>query len=109
MKKIQLKPGRYSLVREEDGRGDSGGMLTPFDWRLGRVPEEYGTAEECNGVIEVGYGVKCGAIIPRTFSTDWWLTTKVAEIDFIQYNKDNEAIEVRFVTESGRKYVAKSS
>ena len=70
---IKLKPGRYSLVRDRDGAGDSGHMLVPFNWDTRKEVGE-------NGTLQVGMGLKCGSMYARTFGSDWWLTTPITEI-----------------------------
>lgn len=88
---IELEGGRFSLVRDRDGAGDSGPLLIPFDWDQRK---EVGK----NGTIQIGYGVKCGSIYARTFGSDWWLTTPVTEIIERGKNENGEGEYVKFRT-----------
>lgn len=92
MEPIKLKgKGRYKLVRERDGRGDSGSMLVAVDPVTGK---ETGR----NGEIAVGYAVKCGSFFPSTFGSDWWMTTAIEEI------LEKSDTKVKFKTVNGSIY-----
>jgi len=88
---IEIEGTRYSLERERDGAGDSGPMLTPFDWDTRKAVGK-------NGTIQIGLGVKCGSLMARTFGSDWWLTTPVTEIIAQGKNDDGEGSWVQFRT-----------
>lgn len=97
---LELKPGRYSLVRESDGAGDSGPRLIPTKWN-GRFWEGDGK----NGTIEIGKGLECGSITARSYSAqDFWACTEVQEI--LEVNEDKTEVKVR--TRSGSIYTVKS-
>lgn len=65
---------KYSLVRESDGRGDSGPMCQILDEEgYHPIPGET--------YPKVGCGVRVGSYYARTFSMqDWWQTSPVVEI-----------------------------
>lgn len=101
MKEVKLQGGKYSLRRDSDQAGDSGPMLISVD------PGSWKT-ESDNGIIMVGMAIRCGSINGRTFaSQDWWQTTAVVEILEVVKDEEDEAIQVRFITESGRLYTAR--
>jgi hypothetical protein len=65
---------RYSLIRLEDGAGDSGIMCEILDF------------ESRKSVVgatrpKIGYGVRVGSPYGRTYSSqDWWQCSPVTEI-----------------------------
>lgn len=65
---------RYSLVREKDGRGDSGPMCEILDAESYMpIPNE--------DYPKIGCGVRVGSPYGRTYSMqDWWQTSPVTEI-----------------------------
>jgi len=84
---------RYSLVRERDGRGDSGPMCQILDG------ESY---QPIQGAYypRVGCGVRVGSPYGRTYaSQDWWQTSPVTEI--ISETTDEEGYRsMKFKTRS---------
>jgi hypothetical protein len=66
----------YTLVRESDGAGDSGGMSTIF------YQDENGEVKyENNARPRVGVAIRVGSIYGRTYSLhDYWTTTPITEI-----------------------------
>lgn len=84
---VKLNGGKYNLRRDSDGIGDSGTMLNCIDVNNGMV--------EAQGEIRVGYCVQCGSHYARSYSQqDWWMTTPVTEILFVNEDKT----EVKFKT-----------
>lgn len=92
--RIELPTGRYSLIRESDGIGDSGLMLEAFDRSNPQAKHE-------QNVMEVGKAVRCGSLYARSYSAqDWWLTTAIKK--FLEVSEDKTM--VRFETENGKIY-----
>jgi len=93
---VELEPGRYSLVREQDGMGDSGPWIESFDWGAKKAYTQ--------NVLVKGMGVRCGSVYGRTYvAQDWWLTTAIVE--FLEVAEDKSY--VKFSTESGSIYEVK--
>lgn len=66
----------YSLRRERDGAGDSGGMSEAIWWS-----EEEGIQTEQNARPRVGIRLRVGSLYARTFQVqDWWCTTDITRI-----------------------------
>ena len=84
---------RYSLIRESDGRGDSGPMCEILDAESYQpIPgEDY---------PKVGCGIRVGSPYGRTYSIqDWWQTSPITEI--IEETINDEGYwTVRFKTRS---------
>lgn len=85
IKEYKLKPGGiYALVREDDKLGDSGSMLVSF--KLDKQTNNIIHTD--NGVIKVGYNVRCGSHAHRSYSIqDYWITTTVTEIMYVSEEK----------------------
>ena len=71
----------YWMYRTRDGRGDSGSMsmaLVPSYDENGKVVDvQYVN----NARPQVGYVMRVGSVIARSFSAqDWWQTTVITEI-----------------------------
>lgn len=83
----------YSLRRESDGAGDSGGMSLLI-W-----VEDGVLRSKSNARPEIGYAMRVGSNYARTMQAqDWWQTTPVTEI------LDDKGNMVRFKTRSGSIY-----
>jgi hypothetical protein len=84
----------YSLRRESDGRGDSGGMsLALWVGEDGQVQEQY------NARPKVGVCMRVGSMFTRTYDTqDWWQTTMITEIieeseNYVKFRTGNSIYE----------------
>jgi hypothetical protein len=92
---VMLKGNRFTLVRQGDSEGDSGNMLVSI------LPSSRDGGTVLNGAITVGYCVRCGSSIARSFQwQDYWQTTPVVEILSVNEQED----EVTFKTKSGSIY-----
>lgn len=84
----------YSLRRERDGAGDSGGMSLAL-WR-GKDGE---ICREHNARPRVGVILRVGSHSARTYChQDWWQTTIITEIleereNFVRFRTDNSIYE----------------
>ena len=101
MDSIQLKSGKYSLIRTADGAGDSGPVLTslhePEDAKYHSDLKKEGE----NGFLKVGNWVECGSLIARSYSTqDWWRCTPIKEFLEVKKDDNDEVIYVRFSTQN---------
>lgn len=66
----------YSLRREHDGAGDSGGMSLAL-W----LDEQGQIQQEQNARPKVGVCIRVGSVYARTYeSQDWWQTSFITEI-----------------------------
>jgi hypothetical protein len=85
----------YTLTRERDGVGDSGGMSMAL-W----LDDEGNLQYEKNARPRVGVAMRVGSIFARTMTAqDWWQTTPVSEI------LDDRPGYVKFKTRNGSTYV----
>lgn len=79
----------YWMYRERDGRGDSGSMsmaLIPAYDENGKVTD---VQYVHNARPQVGYVMRVGSGIARSFSSqDWWQTTVITEILEDKINED---------------------
>ena len=80
----------YSLRRESDGAGDSGGMsLALWIGEDGQVQEQY------NARPKVGVALRVGSVYARTYQDqDWWQTSLITEIlvdreDYVRFRTGN--------------------
>lgn len=84
----------YSLRRESDGAGDSGGMSVAiwFD-EDGQIQEQY------NARPQVGVVMRVGTMFARSYSgQDWWQTTEIIEIleendHYVRFRTSNSIYE----------------
>lgn len=68
-----------SLSRVRDGAGDSGPMLLQFRYDKQKGLQQYQPKDVQD--IRIGWAVRVGSFIGRTFSAqDYWTTTYVTEI-----------------------------
>ncbi len=79
----------YWMYRERDGRGDSGSMsmalIPAYDENDKVVDVEY----VHNARPQVGYVMRVGSGIARSYSAqDWWQTTVISEILEDKINED---------------------
>ena len=85
----------FSLRRESDGEGDSGGMSTAMWLEGDEVKAEH------NARPRVGVAIRVGAIGARTYQfQDWWQTTLITEIleereDYVRFRTTNSIYEWR--------------
>lgn len=84
----------YSLRRESDGAGDSGGMsLALWIGEDGQVQEQY------NARPKVGVCLVVGTIFARSYSEqDWWQTSTITEIleekeNYVKFRTGNSVYE----------------
>ena len=84
----------YSLRRESDGAGDSGGMsLALWIAEDGQVQEQY------NARPKVGVCMRVGSVYARTYNAqDWWQTTMITEIleerdNYVRFRTGNSVYE----------------
>ena len=83
------EPMHYRLVRDRDGKGNSGPILFSFG----------SSKEDSRGnVIRVGYGVEVGSFT-STYSDARWMTTAVTNIHSAEEDEEGKII-VRFSTEN---------
>lgn len=83
----------YSLTRERDGAGDSGGMSLAL-WIEGEEVKN-----ENNARPRVGVAMRVGSLFARSMQwQDWWQTTVIKKILSDEPNK------VVFETSHGSKY-----
>jgi hypothetical protein len=79
----------YSLKRESDNAGDSGGMS------LALWPDGDEVMHERNARPRVGVAMRVGAVYARTYQEqDWWQTTIITEIledreDYVRFRTEN--------------------
>ena len=80
----------YSLRRESDGAGDSGGMsLALWIGEDGQVQEQY------NARPKVGVCLRVGTLFAHSYiAQDWWQTTVITEIledrnDYVRFRTGN--------------------
>jgi len=86
IKKVKVRGGRYSLIRNRDGSGDSGMMLISIDPETGKQKGE-------NGEVHLGCCIQCGSPFARSMQwQDWWLTTPVKKI--LRKTKNSSIIEI---------------
>jgi len=88
----------YSLKRERDGVGDSGGMSIALTYG------QYSCQEE-NARPRVGVAMRVGSHFARSYSAqDWWQTTLITEIleerteegvDYVKFRTGNSVYEWR--------------
>jgi len=89
----------YSLRRESDGVGDSGGMSIALSYG------QYSCQEE-NARPRVGVAMRVGSHFARSYSAqDWWQTTLITEIlderidegrvDYVRFRTGNSVYEWR--------------
>jgi hypothetical protein len=88
----------YSLKREIDGVGDSGGMSIALTYK------QYSCQEE-NARPRVGVAMRVGSHFARSHSAqDWWQTTLITEIleertgegiDYVKFRTGNSVYEWR--------------
>jgi hypothetical protein len=80
----------YSLRRESDGAGDSGGMSIAFTY------DDLETEE--NARPRVGVAMRVGSHFARSYNAqDWWQTTLITEI--LEEKTEEEGVDyVRFRT-----------
>jgi hypothetical protein len=98
---IKMGGGRWSLIRQRDGVGDSGCMLEAVGLKDDKV-------EIINGEVRLGYACRVGSTYARSYSVqDWWMTTPVEKILNVKY-ENGEAIEVHFKTRNSE-YILKVS
>jgi hypothetical protein len=85
----------YSLRRERDSAGDSGGMSTLL-WQ-----EDDEIKYEHNAQPRVGVCIRVGSIYARTMEAqDWWQTTYITEIleeeeRYVKFRTGNSVYEWR--------------
>ena len=85
----------YSLKRERDGVGDSGGMSVIFWYEDDEVIYEH------NARPRVGVCIRVGSIIARTYENqDWWQTSFITEIiideeKYVKFRTGNSVYEWR--------------
>lgn len=84
----------YSLRRESDGAGDSGGMsLALWIGKDGQIQEQY------NARPKVGVYLRVGTMFPRSYrAQDWWQTTTITEIleereNYVRFRTSNSIYE----------------
>jgi hypothetical protein len=79
----------YSLRRESDGAGDSGGMSMALWFEGDDIKHEH------NARPRVGVAMRVGAVYARTYQEqDWWQTTVITEIledrnDYVRFRTGN--------------------
>lgn len=84
----------YSLRRESDGAGDSGGMSLAL-WlnEKGQVQEEY------NARPRIGVVLRVGTVFARSYTAqDWWQTSTITEIlqeseNYVRFRTRNSVYE----------------
>lgn len=80
----------YSLRREHDGAGDSGGMSLAL-W----LDEQGELGREQDARPRVGVSIRVGSVFARTYQAqDWWQTTMITEIledteNFVKFRTTN--------------------
>ena len=93
----------YSLKRERDGIGDSGGMSIALTYG------QYDLEQEENARPRVGVVMRVGRHFARSYSAqDWWQTTLITEIleertveteegkeDYVKFRTGNSVYEWR--------------
>jgi hypothetical protein len=90
----------YSLRRERDGVGDSGGMSIALTYG------QYDLETEENARPRVGVAMRVGSHFARSYSyQDWWQTTLITEIleerfeegkeDYVKFRTGNSVYEWR--------------
>lgn len=86
----------YSLRRERDGAGDSGGMSIAF-WET----EDGSVDVEHDARPRLGVAMRVGSLYARTMQAqDWWQTTYITEIleereDYVRFKTTNSIYEWR--------------
>ena len=84
----------YSLRRESDGAGDSGGMSMAL-W----FDEEGYVSTEYNARPRVGVVMRVGTMFARSYNAqDWWQTTEITEIleekeNYVRFRTSNSVYE----------------
>lgn len=85
----------YSLRRESDGAGDSGGMSIALSY------DATGLVIEDNARPRVGVAMRVGSHFARTYNAqDWWQTTLITEIleeseEVVRFRTSNSVYEWR--------------
>ena len=84
----------YSLRRESDGAGDSGGMsLALWIGEDGKIQEQY------NARPKVGVCLRVGTVFARSYrAQDWWQTSTITEIieeseNYVRFRTGNSIYE----------------
>ena len=74
LKTLRLLPGRYSLVRELDKKGNFGGLVIAVH------PETHKQGDHFQ--IRLGWRLRCGSIYPRTYLYDsyWYITLVILSL-----------------------------
>ena len=84
----------YSLKRESDGAGDSGGMSLAL-W----VSEDGQVQEQYNARPKVGVCMRVGTMFARSYQAqDWWQTSLITEIleekeNYVKFRTGNSIYE----------------
>ena len=82
----------YSLYRERDGVGDSGGMSD-----AAHLDERGDLIVEHDSEPQVGKSIRVGSTYARTMeSQDWWQTTPVQEI--LEREEGEGTLKIKFRT-----------
>lgn len=108
MKEVRLKGGKYSLIRKQDGSGDSGPAWSVYDGDIAKSERRYQWLEDAHGLVRVGCGIRIGGITARSYSyQDWWQCSPVSEILRVETDEEGDPVEVEFKTGNSI-YIAKS-